>query len=360
MISIPQYEPSFDEAEAEALKEYILAGGWVTEFRKTQEFEQKFAAFVGAKFAIATTSGTSALFLALQSLGIKAGDEVLVPDLTMVATANAVRLCGAEPVFVDIESKTLCLDPVDVIKKISPRAKAIIHVSLNGRAGSLNELSAIAKERNLFLIEDAAQSLGSYLDVRHLGTIGEIGCFSFSAPKIISTGQGGILVTNNSGLADRLRMLKDFGRKNAGVDEHQLVAGNFKFTDVQAVIGLEQLKKLSQRMLKKKNLYAMYEKELGGLSSVRMLATDLHRTTPWFVDIYVDQREGLRSFLEKKGIGTRPIYGPVHSQPCFAKKEKFPQAELAAQEGLWLPSSFQLSEAQVRLVCSNIREFFRS
>jgi len=213
---IPQMEPWFDEKEADALHKYVLSGGWGTEFSQTEKFEQLLRDYTGAKHCIVTTSGTVTLTLALLAAGVKEHDEVIVPDLTMIATPNSAKLIGAVPILVDVDNKTLNIDIAKVEAAITPKTKAVIHVSYNGRCNHIYDLKDFCSLNNIYLIEDAAQSLGSFYRSSHLGTIGDIGSLSFSSPKVITTGQGGALLTNHAELALKLRKLKDFGRRSGG------------------------------------------------------------------------------------------------------------------------------------------------
>ena len=210
IIMIPQMEPTFGKEEAEACYEYMKSGYFVTEFHKTKEFEKMICNYTGAKHCIVTNNGTISLVMALMALGIKHDDEVIVPNFTMIASPNSIKMVGGVPVFVDIEEQTLTMDLSEVKKKITPKTKCIMHVSMNTRSGNMDELVNFCKENKLYLVEDSAQSLGSFKNKKHLGTYGDIGSFSFSPPKIISTGQGGALITNSDELAIKLRKIKDF------------------------------------------------------------------------------------------------------------------------------------------------------
>lgn len=359
MEFIPQMEPWFDKKEARALSEYILSGGWVTEFKKTKELEEMICNYTGAKYCIMINNGTISLVLALMATGIGPGDEVIVPNLTMIATANATVLIGAKPVFVDIETETLCLNPAEAKKSVTKKTKALIHVSFNGRTNPLNKFVEFCKERNLVLIEDAAQSLGSSYNGKHLGRYGNIGSFSFSAPKIISTGQGGALITDNEELAQKIKRLKDFGRERSGCDIHDSIGYNFKFTDIQAVVGIEQMKKLEGRIKRKKEIYNLYVEELRGLDQIEFIKTDLTQTAPWFVDIYVDEPDKLSMFLKERNIGTRRIYPALNSQKAYNVKGNYSVSQKYSNRGLWLPSSCKLTDEQITYICRNIKEFYK-
>ncbi|RMD48637.1 MAG: aminotransferase class I/II-fold pyridoxal phosphate-dependent enzyme, partial [Alphaproteobacteria bacterium] len=244
---IMQMRPLFGEEEKRALAEYMEEDGFLTEFRRTRAFEEAIAAFTGARHCIVVNNGTVSLTLAAIACGVGHGDEVIVPNFTMIATPNSVKLIGAEPVFVDVEPGTLCMDIEAARAAITPRTRAIILVNANGREpdAGIDAFVALAEEHGLALIEDSAQALGSrYRDGTHMGLKGRVGSFSFSMPKIITTGQGGALITDDDELAARLRRLKDFGRASGGNDIHDEIGWNFKFTELQAVVGLEQMKKL--------------------------------------------------------------------------------------------------------------------
>lgn len=359
MSFIPQSEPWFDENEANALKAYMESQGWGTEFKKTAELEAALQDFTGARHCIMTTSGTVSLTLAFLALGINAGDEVIVPDLTMIATANAAKLIGAVPVFVDVEPQTLNVDLSLVEAAITPRTRAVVHVSLNGRSNDLPALRALCRKAGVALVEDAAQSLGSYHGSAHLGTIGDIGCLSFSTPKIISTGQGGAVMVNDDALAARVRTLKDFGRASGGNDIHDTIGFNFKFTDFQAVIGLEQMKKLSWRIDRKKEIWQRFREQLSGIDDISWIDTDTDFVAPWFIDIFVEDRDNLARHLKENHIGSRPIYPPLHSQKAYGRDElSFPVTEQFAARGLWLPSSSKLQDSEIDHIAATIRSFF--
>lgn len=361
MNFINQSEPVYGREEIRAVNDYLRSKGWLMEFKKTREFEEMLARFTGAKYCSVVSNGTVSLFIALKALGIGEGDEVIVPDITMAATPDAVILAGATPVFVDIEESSLCLDVLKVEKAITKKNKAVMHVSLNGRVGNLVGLKKLCQKKKIYLIEDAAQSLGSFYNRKHLGTYGIIGSFSFSVPKIITTGQGGALITNDKKIYEKIRRLKDFGRLQGGADFYEEVGWNFKFTDLQAIIGIEQMKKLKERIVKKKKIFKMYQRLLSGAKEVKFIKTDLGQTTPWFMDIFLPRREELIAYLKENQIGSRPIYPALHSQPAFIKynkKRNCPVAEKIAASGLWLPSSVSLTEKEVRYICDKIKRFY--
>ena len=209
------------------------------------------------------------------------------------------------------------------------------------------------------MIEDAAQSLGSrFPDGRHIGRAGKIGSFSFSTSKVISTGQGGCLITDDEEMANRLRRLKDFGRIAGGTDVHDSIGYNFKFTDLQACVGIEQMKKLNWRIERKKQILLRYQQALDGVKSVKFFEQDLKNTTPWFIDVLCERRNQLQEHLKERGIGTRVMYPPINRQKAYQRAGSYPVSELVGEKGLWLPSSSQLSDEQIDSVSDAIRQFY--
>lgn len=360
MEFINQMEPSFDEHEMNALNQYMLDGGWGTEFKKTREFENQIKAYTGAKHCWIMSNGTVSLSAALIAVGVKPGDEVICPDYTMVATPNSVEILGAKAVFVDIEKESLCMDFESMKSAVTEKTKAVLLVSINGRyPKQLDKFVSFCNENGIHLIEDAAQSLGSFCNGKHLGRYGKIGSFSFSAPKIITTGQGGALITDDDELSERIKKIRDFGRAIGGSDHYLTKGWNFKFSDFQAVIGIEQMKKLPYRVERKKQMGALYAELLKNIPGVELISTSLSDTCPWFFDILCEKRDELQTFLKENKIGSRPFYPPLHSEPAYGYcNMKFPITENISRRGLWLPSSILVTDKQIEYICSKIRDFY--
>jgi len=362
MKFIHQVIPYINDNDKKAVAEYLDSSGWLTEFRKTQEFEEMIAEFVGTRYATVVTSGTAALYLSLLAAGIGSGDKVLVPNYTMIATPNVVVWAGAEPVLIDVEPDTLCMDidkaPVDV------STKALMYVSINGRSGDMQKLVDFCSRNNLILIEDACQAFGSKYKGKYLGTFGDLGTYSFTPHKIITTGQGGVVVTNEEKLHIKIKKLKDFHRTSPGTDQHDGIGFNFKFTDLQAVLGIEQMKALPFRIARKKEIFDRYASNLIDVREVKFLPTDLQNITPWFVDLLLPSqgiRDELTVFLKDKGIASRPFYPPINHQEMYSGKH--PRGSLVVSEGivgrgLWLPSSIGIKEDEISYVCESIKDFF--
>ena len=354
-------EPWFGPEEKSALNEYMDEGGWLTEFKRTAEFEERIADYTGAKHAVVVNNGTISLTLMAMAAGVQAGDEVIVPNYTMIATPNSVKMFGAVPVFVDVEPETLCMEIDCVRKAITPKTKAIFLVPANGRypKSGIAQFEELCRERNLLFLEDSAQSLGSwYPDGRHQGTAGLAGSFSFSAPKVISTGQGGALITNDDQMAFRLRRIKDFGRSGGGNDIHSTIGYNFKFTEMQAVIGNEQMKKLPWRVERKKEILCRYWEGLNGVNGIRFFEQDLSCTTPWFIDVLADSRDELSKYMKEQGIGSRVMYPPINRQEAYQQPGHYPVSELVGEKGLWLPSAAQLTDDEIDRICAVITDFY--
>lgn len=354
-------EPLFGSEEKGALNRYMEEGGWLTEFRHTAEFEKRIADYTGAKHCFVVNNGTISLTLMAIAAGIKAGDQVIVPNFTMIATPNSVKMFGAEPVFVDVERETLCMDIECAKNAITPKTKAILIVTANGRFpnAGIEAFQNLCDQKGLILLEDSAQSLGSwYPNGKHQGTFSLAGSFSFSAPKVISTGQGGAIVTNSDDMAYKLKRLKDFGRSGGGNDVHDTIGYNFKFTELQAVIGNEQMKKLPWRVERKKEILTLYKKLLLDVKEVSFFEQDLSITTPWFIDAFVEEREKLQMFLKENQIGTRIMYPPINKQVAYNIPGEHPVSNMVGQKGLWLPSAVQLTDEQIHHICSAIRTFY--
>lgn len=327
-------EPRYGRAERRAIQKYLRSGGFMTEYEVTEKFEGMLADFLKVPYVSCVTNGTSALYLSLLAAGVGEGDMVVVPDLTMIATANAVRMTGATPFLVDVEFNG-CLD-INLLPN-SPAIKAMIYVELNGRSGSMRNVKKYCKDHNIVLIEDACQALGSKHNGKYLGTFGRFGCFSLGFHKIITTGQGGFIVTHNKKDYQAIERLKDFGRVKGGSDVHDHMGFNFKFTDLQATIGIEQLKTIKWRMKKKRQLYKWYfdqEAEEGYV--------------PWFIEfVYVIGRDQAYDYFTKKGIGCRKMYPPIHTQKIYKDPKLYIMAESISNTTLWVPSSLSLTKSQV-------------
>ena len=332
--TIVQSRPTFEDEEKKAITDYINTGDpFYTEFRETEKLEKYIKEYMNVKHCSMVTSGTAAIICALLACGVEHGDEVIVPAYTMVATMNAVKIVGATPVLIDVSRDTWTITLDEVQKAVTQKTKAVIHVSLNNRDAGIVSIAEWCKSQSIILIEDAAQSVGC----RRYGTVGDVGCFSLSTPKIISTGQGGFTVTNNETIAKKIHMIKNFGRAVGGGEKYDMFGLNFKFTDLQAVIGLAQFKKLPERIERYKKIAAIYNAHI---PSIQFSAF------PWFVDITDEKRDELALFLKNHGIETRVCY------PALAD---VPNAKFISENGLFLPTHMGLTDDDVVYICNLLK-----
>lgn len=351
--------PQMGEIELKYLKD-VLSKNFPNEGEYTEKFTQEIARLLDVKYALAVTSGSAALFLALKALGIGHNDEVIVPDLTFIATPNAVDMSGAKPVLIDIEPERLTICPEALKKAITPQTKAVIPVHISGRAANMPEILKICHDNSIAVIEDAAEAFLSKSMGQCLGTFGEIGCFSLSPAKTITTGQGGLIVTNNDKLFNILRPLKDQGRPvrgTGGDDIHESIGYNFKFTDLQGAVGLAQLNYLQKRQARMRHIQSIYRQRLGKLPELLVCPFDEGEIPQW-TDILFADRDNLESFLRTRNIDCRRFWHPIHQQkPYLGKDEEFPVCSQVAKQALWLPSAFSLQDEDINLVCDYIEEY---
>jgi perosamine synthetase len=357
---INQIEPLISKSDINAINEYLNKKNWITENKYTKNFEQNFSEVVGSKFAVAFPNGTLTLLGILKALNLQKNSFVLVPNITMVATATAVSLAGLSPLFVDVEKESLCMCPKDLKKKIKKNVSAVIYVTLNGRSGSIDKIKKICSNNKKFLIEDSAHSIGCFFKKKHHGNFGIASSFSFSMPKIITTGQGGMIVTNSNKIFKKLKLLKNFGRSKSGEDNYISQGYNFKFTDLQAVLGLNQLKNIKERIDKKKKIFNFYYKKLNKVKEIKFLKFNKNET-PWFIDIYIKDKKKLKNYLMKKNILTRDIYPPLNKLNFFNQKSlKLPVSTFFSERGLWLPSSLNLTQKNLVYITNNIKKFYEN
>ncbi|NOR79204.1 MAG: aminotransferase class V-fold PLP-dependent enzyme [Methanophagales archaeon] len=335
---IPLLKPYFDSEELEEIQK-VLDSGWVSQGPKVKEFEDKIAEYLGVKYAIAVTNCTSALHLALLSLGIKKGDKVLVADYTFPATGHSVLYCGAKPVFVDVNLKTYNIDPNLIEGKITERTKAIIPVHTFGQPAEMDTIIEIAEEYNLKVIEDAACALGAKYKYKYVGTIGDIGCLSFHARKGITTGEGGMVVTDDKNLAAKIRNLSVFGMTSAWdreksaefiIPEFTELGYNYKMSDITAAVGVAQLKKLDQIIERKRELAKYWDEKLKEIEFIEppYVSENVKHIYQSYVAL-VDKRIKRNKLIEvlmKKGIQTQIGTYASHIQPVYNSNDKCPNS----------------------------------
>jgi len=360
---ITQIEPWIDNEELEQLTK-VIKSTFVTEASLTNEFELLIKNLTGSKHAISMTNGTVALYCCLKSLGIGQGDEVIIPDMTFIATANAVIMAGATPLFCDIYHDTLCINVEHAENLITDRTKAIMPVHLYGQSADMIKIMALANANNIYVIEDAAQGVGVMFLEKHVGTFGDLGILSFYGNKTITCGEGGIVLTNSDELAQICYRLKNHGRDKKGIFKHDHIGFNFSFTEMQAAIGIAQMKKLDRIIAKKKKVNDYYIENLEELDNLKSISVDI-RCNPvyWFTSFLTDNKEGLMKYLREKDIQTRDFFYPLHLQPCYSNtnlviKNECPVSNNIYNCGISLPSSYNLSRENQKIVIDAIKEYF--
>ena len=352
---IYQIKPVLGNKVKRKLVNYIKKDHWLTEYKITENFEKKFSKFTNSKYCICFPNGTLTMSSILACLGLKKNAEVLVSNYTMVATANVVKFVNLKLKLVDISENDLCMCPRDLEKKITKNTKVVIYTQMNGRVGQIKEIRKICNKKKIFLIEDSAHAIGSYIKDIHIGNSGIAASFSFSMPKLITMGQGGAVITNNKNLATKLRYYKNFGRKKSGEDIHNFLGYNFKITDIQSLLALEQLNDIKKRIKIKKNIYKRYKENLKNNSNIKFF--DFKKDeTPWSVDIYSNKINKIKKILIKNKIYTRDVYPPLNSQKIYKNFKGLPISNYYCKKGLWLPSSIDLKNKDIDKICKIINK----
>lgn len=360
-FNIPIYQPSLSGNEKKYVNE-CLDSTWISsKGRFISEFEIKFAAYTDVRYATSVSNGTVALHLALVALGIGPGDEVIVPTLTYIASVNAIAFTGATPVFVDSVANTWQMDPDDVRRKITPHTRAILVVHLYGHPCDMDAIVAIVNEKELFLVEDCAEAFGSLFKGRHVGSFGDIATYSFFGNKSITTGEGGMVVTNDETLHDRAVHFKGQGLAKHRQYWHDVIGYNYRMSNICAAIGLAQLERADELLVMKRQVAQWYAESLNGTAITLHLEVGDVRHSYWMNSILVDdpaKRDPLREALENEGIETRPVFYPVHTMPMYAQKfQRHPVAESLGWRGINLPSWPELKIEHVKKISACIRKF---
>lgn len=359
---IPISEPLLSGNELAYVNDCVRSG-WVSSLGKyIPEFEQGFADFCGVRHGIAVSNGTAALHLALVALGIGPGDEVIIPTLTFIATANAVRYIGATPVFADSEAETWNLDPQDVARRITPHTRAIIPVHVYGHPANMAPILDLAKQHNLHVIEDAAEAHGARYQGKRVGSLGEINAFSFYGNKIITTGEGGLLTTDEDALAEKVRFLRDHAMSPEKRYWHTEVGFNYRMTNLQAALGVAQMERIEEFIARKRWIAESYNQGLREVAAIRLppeapWATSVY----WMYSILLNKdfplsRDEVMARLRQQNIDSRPFFYPIHVQPPYQADISLPVAEDLSRRGINLPSAVTLSEEDIQRIVQAIRK----
>lgn len=367
---IPFSKPYFSNDDIKEINvriEEILRSGWLTSGPVVRQLEESFAEFIGTKHTVALNSCTAALHTALLALGVKSGDEVIVPSNTFVATANAALYVGAKPVFADSDPKTFNISPDDVQGKISKKTKAIIVVHLAGNPCSMKEIVEIAEDHNVIVIEDCAHAHGAKYKGVNCGTVGEAGCFSFYPTKIVTMAEGGIVTTNDESLAGKISLMRNHGRDGYGSSEIVEMGFNYRLSEIHAAIGLAQIKHIRDFVEQRCKLAKVYNQELSKISWLKPQCVEDSNLCSYYVYIVklADEapmsRDMLMRRLKDKGVETSVLYHPVHLQPFYVKlfgyqSGELPVAEELGEKSLALPLYNGMKSEEIPRVVDAIKE----
>jgi perosamine synthetase len=365
---IPLSAPSLGRKELEYVVD-CLESTWISSAGKyVDRFEQAYAEVAGTKHAIACSNGTVALHLALVALGLRPGDEVLVPTLTFVACANSVVYCGGKPVFVDVDREIWSIDASKLEAQITDKTRGIIAVHLRGHPADMDAVVGIARRHGLFVVEDAAQSHGAQLRGRPVGSLGDIATFSFYGNKMITTGEGGMITTDNDDLAKQIRLLKNQGMTKEHRYWHPVVGYNYRLTNLQAAIGVAQLERLAELLARHREVASWYKEALTGVRGLWWQREKEWARHAWwqFVVIIEDEfgadRDAVINRLQANGVDARRLYYPMHQQPIYeesARGREYPVADYLAARGVCLPTWSGLKREDVHYVCEQLRSCAR-
>jgi perosamine synthetase len=362
---MPSMIPVFAPWLSENVRRYVLdcvESGWISSLGEyVPRFEREFARFCEVRHAVATSNGTTALHLALATLGIGPGDEVLVPDLTFVATANVVRYTGATPVLVDAHPVTWALDVEDAARKVTARTRAIIPVHIYGHPADLDAVLVLARTHGLQVVEDAAEAHGARYKGRRVGGLGQIGAFSFYGNKIITTGEGGMVVTDDPALAQRAAFLRDHAMDPHRRYYHPEIGFNYRMTNIQAAIGCAQMEQVEAILDRRKTIATTYQAELAGIPGLTPPpAEPWAESVYWMYSVLVEpafgrSRDAVREGLRARGIDSRPFFVPLHELPPYRSAAPFPVATALAAKGINLPSGTGLRPEEISQVGDALR-----
>ena len=359
MKFIPISKPSITKKEIDYVTKALLSG-WVSSLGEyIEKFENKFAEYCEVKKSVSVTSGTTGLHLAMEAMGIGTGDEVIIPDLTFIATANAVKYTGARVVTVDIEEKSLCICPVAIRKALTSKTKAIIAVHLNGYPANMKLINEIANQHKLYVIEDAAEAHGAKFFDKKVGSLGHVGVFSFYGNKIITSGEGGMITTNNVDLAERIKFLRDHAMSKTKKYWHTEVGYNYRITNLQAALGVAQLERIDELLNKRVSIYKQYYKNLSNIKNFQLNRTnEFLNVSFWSICLEIKnfniiKRDNLMNSLREHNIDTRPYFYPISDMPMYDTVSTKITHEIY-QKGIYLPIFFDLKNDEIDYICETI------
>tara|TARA_B100000886_G_scaffold335772_1_gene293388 strand:- start:382 stop:1500 length:1119 start_codon:yes stop_codon:yes gene_type:complete len=358
---IPISNIKLKKTDINYLKECIESG-WVSSQGKfVNKFEKMFAKFCGTKFAISTSNGTSALHLALLALGIKPGDEVIVPSFTFISTANAVKYTGAKPVFIDSDPESWNISPSSIEAAINTKTKAIIIVHIYGHPADMETILKVSQKYRIPIVEDAAEAHGAEYDGKTVGSFGELATFSFYGNKIITTGEGGIITTNSKMHMEKITQLRDHGMSRTRKYWHTKLGYNYRLTNIQAALGVSQMERVDDIIKKKIEIASLYEKNLKDIAGIQLPPNQKNvKNVFWLYNITITKdfpisKDQLIHELKQNGIDTRPLFPPLHTQPIYSTGQKLPVCEQLYQNGFSLPSYTSLKDSDILKITTIIK-----
>ena len=365
MKKILMSKPSITEKEISYVDD-AMRNGWGEKcYDYIEKFEDKFKEYVDCKFNLATSSCTGAINLAFATIGLKQGDEVIVSEISWITAVTPITYFNAKPVFVDILKDTWCIDPKKIEEAITPKTKAIMVTHIYGNLAEIDDIMKIAKKHNLFVIEDSAEALGSEYKGKKAGSIGDIGVFSFHGAKTCTTGEGGMLVTNNEKLFRKAFMLNNGGRDPNGKMFHAEIIGyKYKMSNFQAALGLAQIERVDELVEKRRQIFYEYKKHLSELPISMNPEPSYTKNSFWLPAIIFDKslnidRNKLINFFKEKNVDIRPFFYPISSMPMFEKNEKNKIAYDIYYRGINLPSYYDITNAEIKFVCDCLKEFIK-
>tara|TARA_Y100001947_G_scaffold152448_1_gene154041 strand:- start:72 stop:1163 length:1092 start_codon:yes stop_codon:yes gene_type:complete len=361
MSYIPISQPSITQKEIDYVTDAVKSG-WVSSLGEyVDKFEKMFCEYCDTKYSLTTSNGTVALHLALAALDINQEDEVIVPDFTFVATANAVKYLGAKVITVDIDEETYCISPKAIEKAITSKTKAIVPVHLYGHPANMDEINKIAKNNNVFVIEDAAEAHGAEINGEKVGGLGEAGIFSLYGNKIITSGEGGIITTNNHILYEKMKYLRDQAMSYEKRYWHTEIGFNYRMTNLQAALALAQLERINKILDKKLEIFSWYHNYLNNIKGIKLNPKlDNYKNVYWVICIELlnfseNERDTLMAKLNEKHIDSRPYFYPISEMPMYSSVYT-PVTKLISKRGINLPSYYDITQDQVLYICKELKK----
>ncbi len=357
--TIPCYEPSVGKEELRLVTD-VIQRNWLSENKYTREFENRLAKICERKYSVAFANATAALISGMKALGIKEGDEIIVPSFAHSADPNSIANSGATPVFVDVDQTTMCLTKQTIEKAITKKTKAILYVAAYGNVSDLDAIASYAKSKKIFFINDCAPALFGKYKNRQIASYGDFSVLSFFADKTITTGEGGMLLSNDIALINKVNMLKHDGRKERGVDVIECKGYNFRITELQTAVGVAQLEKADYFVKRKKAILRSYEKKISLIGAVRLFKFNPDGDiVPHRVVIFVPNAKKLIAYLTPLGIGVRSMFMPMHLMPVYKAGGDFPNTKEIFKTGVCLPSAPSLTDKNIEFIYQSIKNFYK-